>query len=292
MNFDVLYLTHPINGVLMIALPVLLGIFLTRKFELGWRLWGIGAFTFVLSQVGHIPFNLVLTRLFERGLLPVPPEDWMFPFNAVVLGLSAGLWEESARFAMYRWWVKDVRSWRKALLLGAGHGGIEAIMLGGLVLYTFIRMAAIRDVDLSTIVPVEQIPLAQQQVSAYWSSPWYMTLLGAVERAFTIPFHIANSIVVLQVFTRRQSRWLWLAIAWHALVNALALYVIQYMGPYAAEAFLGLNALLSIGVIFALRQPEPETPFEPELPLPEPISIGSLPEVEATPENIENTKYN
>jgi len=97
---DNLFFTHLLNGFLMILLPVGLGVYLTRKLSLGWRLWWIGAGTFVLSQVGHIPLNFVLTALFQRGLLPKPPMTWKPIFYAVVLGLSAGLWEglDDSRF--------------------------------------------------------------------------------------------------------------------------------------------------------------------------------------------------
>ena len=64
---DLLIITRLLNWLLMIGLPVGLGVYLTRRFRLGWRLWWIGAATFVLSQVGHIPFNWILTRLFALG---------------------------------------------------------------------------------------------------------------------------------------------------------------------------------------------------------------------------------
>jgi len=85
-------IAHPLNAILMIALPVVLGILLERKFHLGWGLWWIGAGTFIFSQVGHIPFNIGLTALFQRGVLPSPPQSWTLVFNAAILGLSAGLW--------------------------------------------------------------------------------------------------------------------------------------------------------------------------------------------------------
>jgi len=36
-----------------------------------------------------------------------------------VLGLTAGLCEESARYIGYRWLIKQARRWRDALMLGA-----------------------------------------------------------------------------------------------------------------------------------------------------------------------------
>jgi hypothetical protein len=91
---DISFLAHLLNGPLMVIISIGLGVYLTRKLSLGWCLWWISAETFVLSQIGHIPFNFALTALFQRGLLPKPPVSWAPIFNIVVLGLSAGLSEE------------------------------------------------------------------------------------------------------------------------------------------------------------------------------------------------------
>lgn len=251
----------------MVTIPVILGIFLSRRFNLGWRLWWIGGATFILSQVGHIPFNILVGQLFNTGVLPAPPQQYALLFQSVFLGLSAGFWEEGARYAAYRWWAKDARSWSRGLMMGAGHGGIEAIVLGILVLITYYAMIAIRNMDLSTLVPAEQLELAQFQVTAYWSAAWYATLLGALERAFSVTVQLALSILVLQVFTRSRLFWLWIAIGWHALVDAVAVYSAAILGMYVTELIIAVFALASLAFIFMLRQPEPELSVEPE-PIP------------------------
>lgn len=151
--------------------------------------------------------------------------------------------------------------------MGAGHGGIEAIVLGILVLITYYAMIAIRNMDLSTLVPAEQLELAQFQVTAYWSAAWYATLLGALERAFSVTVQLALSILVLQVFTRSRLFWLWIAIGWHALVDAVAVYSAAILGMYVTELIIAVFALASLAFIFMLRQPEPELSVEPE-PIP------------------------
>jgi uncharacterized membrane protein YhfC len=288
------FLAHFLNGLLMILMPVGLGIFLAQRFHLGWRIWWIGAATFVLSQVGHIPFNAGVSALFKAGILPTPPQAWQLPFNLVFLGLSSGLWEEWSRYAAYRWWAKDARSWRSGLVLGAGHGGAEAIILGVLVLLTFVNMVAAQGMDLTKQVPADQVETARQQIQMYWSLPWYQALVGALERAFTLVFHLSASLLVLQAFLRKQIRWVWLSAGWHALTNAGAVYVAQTWGAYQAEIWVGLIALFSLGIIFWLRKPglEPATelPPAPEI-LPETPPVEFLPPEESL-ENIEKTRYN
>ena len=253
---NVLVLTHFMNGILMILMPVGLGVYLARRFRFGWRLWWIGAGTFVLSQVGHIPFNLLLGALFQRGMLPTPPVEYQLVFSALVLGLSAGLWEEGARYLSYRYWANDARTWPQGLMLGAGHGGIEAILLGVLVFITYIGMLAVDWIKISPLLSPDQAALLQEQVSVYWSLPWYYTLLGALERLSTLCFHLAASVLVLQVFVRKQIRWLWLAIGLHTLFNAIAVYAVSTWGPYMAETLLAVMAIISLTIIFWLRPAE------------------------------------
>ena len=81
------FITLPLNGLLMIAIPLLIGAYLTRRFKLGWGLWWIGGITFILSQVGHIPFNAWFFGLFQKGTLPMPPQAWQVPFIAILAGL-------------------------------------------------------------------------------------------------------------------------------------------------------------------------------------------------------------
>jgi uncharacterized membrane protein YhfC len=60
------------------------------------------------------------------------------------LGLSAGFFEESARYVVYRWWARDARTWSQGLMLGAGHGGIESILLGFLLAINVAALAGVR----------------------------------------------------------------------------------------------------------------------------------------------------
>ncbi len=286
---DILFFTHLLNGLLMIAMPVGLGFYLTRKFRLDWRLWWIGAAVFVLSQVGHIPFNALVSPAFNQSAIVALPIASQRLISAVFLGLSAGLFEELFRYGMFRWWAKDARSWRKGVLTGAGHGGSEAIILGVLVLYSFIQLATLRNSDLSGIVPASQLALAQQQVQTYWSLPWGTTLLGAVERFLTIPIQVSFAVIVLQTFIRKQWYWVWLAVAYHALIDATSFMVPFYMKGAWVEAFVAFFALVSVALIFYLHRPEPLESTQSE-PLTPPLIFIPKP-VEESKDNLENSRF-
>jgi len=285
---DFLSFAHLLNGLLMVAMPVLLAIYLTNKWKMGARIWWIGAATFIISQIGHIPFNLGVGKLLNQTSMVAWNPVTQLIFNAVFLGLSAGIFEECARYLVLRLWARDARSWRKGILFGAGHAGAEAIILGVLVLYTFFQLTALRNIDLEKIIPSNQLVLAQKQIAAYWSSAWYNSLLGALERFSTIPCQIAMAVMVMQVFTRKHIRWLFLAIGFHVLLDASAVLNIAYLGVYWTEAVICGFAIMSVIIIFILRRPEPPAPVMPSAV--SPVVIMPKP-IEETLENLEKTRY-
>jgi len=170
---------------------------------------------------------------------------------------------------------------------------MEAIIFFVVVmLLNYIVFMALRTDDLSTLLSPEQLLPLQQGLDLFWGVAWYDSLLGALERILVLPIQMALTIMVLQVFLRGQSRWLWLAIAWHALVNAVAVIIVRQWGSYATEGILAIFTLLSIGIIFLLRSEEPEGEPGDFIPAgdaePEPIN---LPPIEENKDNIDGTRY-
>lgn len=272
----------------MVAMPIGLAIYLMSHWKLSGRIWWIGAATFILSQIGHIPFNWGIGKLLNQTGLVAWNSMYQLVFNAAFLGLSAGIFEEVTRYLVLRWWAKDARSWCTGVMFGAGHGGAEAIILGTLVLYSFLQLTAFRNADLAKVIPATQMELAQRQLSAYWSTSWYTSILGALERLFSIPCQIAMAVMVMQVFTRQKSRWLFIAIAYHAIIDASAVVSIQYLGAYWTEAVIGGFAICSVILVLVLRQPEPPVAILPAVPVPA-VSLPLPPE--ETSENLEKTRY-
>lgn len=290
---SILIFTYPLGIVLVLALVIGLGVYLTKKFNLGWRFFWIGGALFIISQVLHIPFNFILDRLFESGFLPPPPEQYQLAVSAILLGLSAGLFEEITRYAGLRWWAKEARSWSKGLLFGAGWGGMEAIIFYVVVLLlNYIVMLFLRTADLSTMLSPEQMIPLQQGLDLFWGVAWYDSLLGALERILVLPIQIALTIIVLQVFLRGQSRWLWLAIGWHALLNAMVVLSVRQWGAYITEGVVAVFTLVSIAMIFLLRTEEPAAETEHLIPDPDDgPEPPNLPPIEEDEDTIDGTRY-
>jgi uncharacterized membrane protein YhfC len=242
-----------LNSLGMILLPVVLAFYLTRKFSLPWKLVLAGAVTFVAAQVLHIPFVYGLTALFNNGVLSIP-ENWSALFNAIVLGLLAGIFEETARWILFKFSLKNVKTWAEGILVGVGHGGVEASLLGILALISVVSMIAMRNADISAFgVPPEQMDLARQQVEEFWSTPVYLAFLGLIERAFAISLHLSLSVMVLYSVVYKKPVWFWIALLWHAIVDALAVYFLPIIGALGIEAVIGVCAMISLAILFWLR---------------------------------------
>ncbi|MBI3159830.1 MAG: YhfC family intramembrane metalloprotease [Chloroflexi bacterium] len=284
-----------LNGGLMVALPLGLGIWIARRYRQDWRLFGIGAVTFVLSQVLHIPFNaLALNPLLARlGVdLQAPSGAGLLAF-ALALGLSSGLFEETARLVVLRRWLKDARSWAEGLMFGAGHGGVEAMLIGALVIYIFLQMIVLRASSpeaLAVLVGSENIAAVQAQLAAYWGSAWYDHLLGALERVGAMSFHLSAALLVMKAVVSGQSRWYWAAVGWHALLNGVSLVALHTLGAYAAEALLLGFAVLSLLIAARLRRGLPEFSPEPIVAAPVP-PVTPVPQAAPSLDIIEDSRY-
>jgi uncharacterized membrane protein YhfC len=217
-----------LNAVLMIALPLVLGAWLARRYRQRGILFGFGAVSFIGAQVVHLPLLGGLTYLF-RGLGSVTLREHAGLVNAILLGLAAGVCEEGARYLVYRFLAPGARSWASGLMLGAGHGGTEAILLGALAGATALHAAA--------------------EPSAAPAVP----LLGFVERVFALASHLALSLLVLQAFVRRSWLWVLAAVGWHAVLDAVSVYGAHTISAVALETIIGLFAVTAVAVVFALR---------------------------------------
>jgi uncharacterized membrane protein YhfC len=245
-----------------ILMPLILALIVRRRLGVGWRYFGYGALIFFLFQlISRVPLVTLIQSVIgpqlqaSRGLQLA----W-----GAILAVTAGLFEEIGRYVGYRWLMRsEEKTWGKAVMYGLGHGGIESmVLIGGLALATLISLISISAAGIDSL-PEAQRALAAQQLAALSAQPDWLPLLGAWERLWTIAFHVALSVVVLQVFRRGSMIWLWLAVAAHALLDFVAVGVPmlglpQLTGLIVIEVIVALAGLIGLWVIRALREP-PQT---------------------------------
>lgn len=258
-----------LQGIVVLLGPVLLAWWIRQRFGSRWANWGWGALAFIGSQLVRMPLLIGLTVL-AAGASWQPSEETAFWMNLVLLSLSAGLFEESARYLVMQRLAPSVRRWREALMFGAGHGGIEAMLfVGGAVIGNLVFLS-MGDTLLaqSEVASPEQTELLRSQLEALRTVQWWMPLAAIWERVAAITFHIAASMLVMRSVIER--RWLgWgAAVLYHALFNVLTLLALRYggvTGSTLAVTVLAIPALLII--VQGYRADQLVTPVEgPDVP--------------------------
>lgn len=239
--------TYTVSILLAILFPIMFAVLLRRRFRAPWILFGIGSLTFIGSQVVHLPLNNLLTDI---GILP---EAALLKENllqtAIVLGLTAGLCEEVAR-AVGFYFLKRFRKFEHGFMTGLGHGGIEAmILVGVLSAGTIAQLFALRSMDLTTLgLTAEQLEFVSGQMMMFSQSP----LAGfnmLIERLIAITLHVSFSMMVFYAFQQKKPIFVLIAILYHALVDAVAVGAsFSFSNVMVIEGIFFLTAIP--GIIF------------------------------------------
>jgi uncharacterized membrane protein YhfC len=192
-----------------------------------------GALVFLVSQVIlRLPWQIPLGRWVQEH------PKWLIPF-LLFSSLTAGLFEETGRWAGYRYLLRKERSLRIGVMFGLGHGALETILLAGLPLAGLLVAWVMASRGL---LPSGALEGVRHQTAAL--SAWKV-LLAALERASAMAAHVGLSLIVLQVWMRGGMRWLVLAVVLHFAVNAVAalLVIALHLSPLIGELVLVIMAL-------------------------------------------------
>lgn len=251
------------SALFVIIYPLVLAIIAHQRLKVSWRYFGYGALIFFLFQIiSRVPIVTVLGNVLAPQLKASP----LFLYTWIAfLAITAGLAEEIGRYIGYRWLMKrEEKTWSKAVMYGLGHGGLESMLLvGGLIILNIVNVVVWSSLDLNTL-PAAQHAQIVQQVNALNAQPVWAIFLGSWERLWTVPFHVALSVIVLQVFRRNNIAWLWLAIFLHALIDGVTLFLPQILGASTTtsliiEGFVAVAGIVGIWIIWRLRDPTEAT---------------------------------
>lgn len=238
-------------GVFTLILPLGLGIFFWRKSNGRWRFFLIGCVVFPI-------FALVLERTAHSFLLYGAPGTmlqgniWLY---ALYAGLMAGVFEECGRWLAFKLSLRWSRGPGDALMYGAGHGGIEAVLLAGLTMLNNIILAlalnrrGLEAVE-AMIGPMPETGLAA--IQGLSSNPAGIYFWTGFERLVAVGLHIALSVLVY-VSVKRRGSWFWFpaAILLHTLVDMVTVLTAARLPIAATEV---IAALLTLGIIALARK--------------------------------------
>lgn len=272
----------------MIGVPTAAAILVYKRGKEGFRPIWIGAAAFILSQVGHIPFNqfLMVPGLRALGVEVTAQSGISLWVLGVAAGLSAGIFEEVTRFLVLRFWLGKKPYTMLPLKYGIGHGGIEALLLGSLALVALVQVLVLGGDGMEALLPADQVELARSQIEAYWAVPWYHSLLGAVERISAMAFHIGASILVYKSVRTKKLLYFVVAVIGHTVLDAFAVVAIKQLDFLLLEGVIFIFAVGWLYWAWRIRHIDPED--DTELPAPEQVKISAA---QATTEQIEESRY-
>jgi uncharacterized membrane protein YhfC len=208
-----------VSGILSIGVPIGLLIYFHKKY-------GAKIVPALVGAAAFIVFAMVLERLMHMAVLK-PSADGKIALASQPLlfmlygGFAAGIFEETGRFVSFHLLKKKYGGVKTALSYGVGHGGIEAILIGGVsMIMNLVYSAMINSGATESLVSGPNGALLATQLQALSMTPSSMFLIGGLERMFTLAIHISLSVIVFYSVYRPRKVWLFpLAIVLHAIID-------------------------------------------------------------------------
>lgn len=244
-----------LSAAMAIFVPLALAMWCARKRKGAFRSVIVGMACFLLGA-------LVLENLLHSVVFTLVPTLRQTPVAyTLYAALAAGLFEETARLVGLRILCKKDSDVMTGFAYGVGHGGFEALYIGfaGLV-GNVITMLAINSGQISGMLQGltgEQLAAAQAQLSALCTMAPITFLAGGLERLVALCFHLALSMVIWMVVTKRLPKWGYAAaVGLHAGLDVFAaLYQVGVLTSIWMVELLvtGFTAAVCFGVIQVLK---------------------------------------
>ncbi len=236
--------------IVSMGLPVILAVLFSRKFKGQLITIFVGAGTFIF-------FAMILEQLLHAVVLSAAGTALTSSLFLYALygGLAAALFEETGRYIAMRFFMKNNLNRANALMYGVGHGGVEAIMLMGmvsvnnLVTSTMINSGSISEVMAQLDAATAQ--LTYEQLTALWQTPAYMFYMGGVERVSALLLQIGLSLFMFRAVKNGRRNCLLLAFGVHFLVDFLTVIASDFLPTLTLE--LALVVISAAVIWYAVR---------------------------------------
>jgi Predicted membrane protein len=241
-----------------LAVPIVLLAVLCLKKKVNVKPMFLGFAAFFVSQICiRIPILQILgtKSWFTSFVLNTIP-------YVIMLSVTAGLFEESARYLCAGCFLKKDRLFRDAVSFGLGHGFCEVILLTGMgQINNIVYSVMISSGTLGSAVPAET---AKQILTAMQAIRPEEVYLGVLERVFAVTFHIFASVMIFKGVNEHKVGFYLLAVLAHSAFNIGGVLLTKYVSLWAGE---GCMFILALAALFLILKMKPSFPAaEPEIP--------------------------
>ena len=216
--------------VVSFALPI--GLFIYAKKKLGAKAAPFFIGCGVFFAIHRIVFQLAGEALTGSVIL-----------YAVYGGLMAALFEETGRYIAMRFLVKPM-DFPNAFMYGAGHGGVEAMILCGVASISNIAGAVMinsgtMSAQLASLDAKKAADTAAA-LSARWTTSSLTFFAGGVERLLAVVLHVSLSILVFQSIRKKSRKDLLNAYLFHFVIDSLAVLLSAVASVWVVELVVAL----------------------------------------------------
>lgn len=241
--------------LLSVGFPVALIIIGIKKFHAKLSSFFIGAgtflvFAFILEQILH-------TLVIIMGGLNAESNEWLY---YIYVAAAAAVFEETGRIVAMKFVMKKNLDFPNAFMYGIGHGGIEAIVLGGAIsLSNLVNMIMINNGTMqASFEALSQEVQAETfaQLSTYWTTPANLFFAAGVERVSAIILHIGLSLIIYYGLKSNRKAILAIAYGIHFLADFFAASCASRMAVWAIEAIILVIAVATFMLSHKLNKNE------------------------------------
>ena len=249
--------------LLTVAVPVLLAVYLRKKYNCNLKALLVGALTWIVFAriVEGIMHQIVLGSSVGAT---IQGNTLYFSLYAAAM---AAVFEEVGRLMVMKTALRTCfDNDKNALMYGVGHGGIECIVILGLPMISGIVYAQqINARSLATLyellkaMPEERAIESLQSLMPLVSDPSVSFLLGMIERIPAIAIHMALSVLVWKAIKDDTYAFLWLALFLHFLTDFLSVYIYRVTeSVLIAEVVIYVTAIVVCCITYFLAK-KPKT---------------------------------
>lgn len=237
-----------ISVLVSMGVPIFLAVYFYKKEKISWMAVLVGALMFTVFQF--------LTRIPLLGYISSTSFYTInFAFNNqlnyLFLGFTAALFETMGRLVGFKVFLKNKLQWKNGVAYGIGHGGIEAIIIGGIpALNNLIYGIAINLGKYDLLISDRGV--SEQVINGIKNDlinyPPYMFLLTGFERVAAFTLQIALSLFVLYAIKNKKYLYIIYAFLIHAVVDSSIGFISNI---FILEGLIALIAAVSL--IYILR---------------------------------------
>ena len=206
---------------LALAPSFILFVYVAKVKRSVWFTFGLGCLGWVVAFYARLPILTGISRVAELNILII----------FALYALFAGVFEESLRYGLIRKVEKIRIDWKHVLSFGLGWGFIEAVLVYAVNILATVYVLGMKIAFLDM-------------------------LAGAVERNFTVIFHVAMTFIVCWAVKAKKLELFIVAILIHTIVDftVVVLYHIIKLPLWYVETLIFGIAILTLMFAWILKK--------------------------------------